>query len=326
VRAPHLLDLVFARSSRAAPSFVRGYGDEAVLDSFRERRFDARFAEMLREDLREPRWGDARASRVWPGVRVRDGQFASPFDGLPSPVDEAHVRELSAPRRSPVGALVVLAASREEGYATRELVWGPLVRDGYRVYLLENPYYGKRRARHQTSPSLSTVSEQLVMNVASVLEAGALLETLARAHADLPIGVVGYSMGGYMAALTAALYPRDIFTCVFACGAAAAPIFIEGLLARSVDFQAISRERLRHVLDAVDLLHFPPPRRSDAAVIVAATRDGFVQPHQVERLHAHWRSSRVVWKDGGHVSLLLRHHGALRAAVRDAAAVLKIAR
>jgi pimeloyl-ACP methyl ester carboxylesterase len=161
------------------------------------------------------------------------------------------------------------------------------------------------------------------MNVASVLEAGTLLEWLARAHADFPVGVVGYSMGGYMAALTAALYPRDVFTCVIACGAAAAPIFIEGLLSRSVDFRAISPERLRHVLDAVDLLRFPAPRRSDATVIVAATRDGFVQPHQVERLHAHWASSRLVWKDAGHVSLLVRHHGALRAAVRDAAAVLR---
>jgi pimeloyl-ACP methyl ester carboxylesterase len=323
VSTPHLLDRVFARASRAAPSFVRGYGDEAILESFRERRFDARFAEILREGPPEPRWGEARASRVWPGVRVRDGQLVSPFLGLPSPVDEVHVRELSAPLRTPVGAFVVLAASREEGYATRELVWGPLVRDGYRVYLLENPYYGKRRAREQTSASLATVSEQLVMNVASVFEAGVLLESLARAHGELPIGVVGYSQGGYMAALTAALYPRDIFTCVLACGAAAAPIFIDGLLARSVDFRSITPERLRHVLDAVDLLHFPAPRRSDAAVLVAATRDGFVQPHQVERLHAHWPSSRLVWKDGGHVSLLVRHHRTLRKAVRDAAAVLR---
>jgi pimeloyl-ACP methyl ester carboxylesterase len=322
LRSPHLLDRFFARASRAAPSFGRGYGDEAVIAAFRERVFDEQFAEMLRGAPLEPRWGPDRASRVWPGVRVSDGVFESPFVGLPPRVGDAHVRELRPTARPVKGAFVVLAASREEGYTTRELVWGALAREGYRVHLLENPYYGRRRSHGQSSASLSTVSEQLVMNVASVFEGGALVDWLARTHAGHPVGIVGYSMGGYMAALTSALYPRDIFTCVIASGAGAGPIFTEGLLARSVDFSRVSRERLRAVLESVELVRYPAPRRSDAAVLVAGTRDGFVHPRDVERLHAHWRGSRIVWKDAGHVSLLVRHHRALRNAVRDAAQVL----
>ncbi len=247
---------------------------------------------------------------------LRDATFRSPLAELPEPAATAHVRAWL--RAGNGTACVVLAASRDEGYGVRERVFGALTERGIDLYLLENPYYGLRR--NGCGPSDITVADHCLMALGSVLEARALLHWLEPRYAKL--AVAGYSMGGHMAALTAAGSPQPIACAALATGASASAIYTRGLLSQSVDFEALggdaAQERLRTVFDSADLTGFRPPIRPDAAVVSGSTRDGYVLSSETERLHRHWKGSRLQWVDGGHFSALLTQRRALQACVEEA--------
>ncbi len=305
---PHPLDRGVAWWSRNSRLFSRGWGDEAILAEFSRR--DRYLAAPSSITLQ---WAP---ERVAGGRTFRDGTFRSPMAELPEPTAMAHVRAWS--RAGNATACVVLAASRDEGYRVRERVFGPLTERGIDLFLLENPYYGLRR--NGCGPSSITVADHCLMALGSVVEARALLDWLKPRYAKL--AVAGYSMGGHMAALTAAVSPLPVACAALATGASASAIYTRGLLSRSVDFEALggdaARERLRTVFDSADLTGFRPPIRPDAAVVSGCIRDGYVEPSETERLHRHWKGSRLQWIDAGHFSALFTQRRALRACVSEA--------
>ncbi len=256
------------------------------------------------------------AERVLGGRASRDGTFRSPLPELPQAVATAQVRAWS--RAGNAAACVVLAASRDEGYSVRERVFGPLTELGIDLYLLENPYYGHRR--NGSGPSDITVADHCLMALGSVLEARALLQWLKSRYDKL--AVAGYSMGGHMAALTAAVSPFPMACAALATGASASAIYTRGLLSRSVDFDALggdaARDRLRTVFDVADITHFRPPVRPDAGVVSGCTHDGYVLQSETERLHRHWKGSGLHWIEAGHFSALITQRRALRACVHAA--------
>ncbi len=212
----------------------------------------------------------------------------------------------------------MLAASRDEGYWIRERVFGSLTARSIDLYLIENPYYGLRRDGR--GPSDVTVSDHGLMALAMVLEARALLVYLRARYSKL--GIVGYSMGGHMAAITAAVTPLPVACAALATGASASAIYTRGLLSWSVDFNALggeaARERLRELFDTADLAGFRPPVGVDAAVVSGCTRDGYVLQSETERLHRHWKGSSLRWIEAGHFSALLTQRRALCDCVEEA--------
>src|SRR5208283_5184273 len=132
-------------------------------------------------------------------------------------------------------AAVILAASRDEGYLVRERVFGPLTARGIDLFFMENPFYGLRRTRG--GPSFITVSDHGLMVLGMVLEARAVLEHLRNRYPKLT--VAGYSMGGHMAAITAAVSPFPLACAALATGASASSVYTRGLLSWSVDFTTL---------------------------------------------------------------------------------------
>jgi len=305
----HPVDVAVAWLSRRSELFARGWGDEAVLAEFSDR---ARY-------LAEP----APVSVEWRGQYKRGGEvcrngtFPSPLGALPDPVKTVHLRALT--REGSPAACVMLAASRDEGYWIREHVFGSLTARGIDLYLIENPYYGLRRDGR--GPSDITVSDHGLMALAMVLEARALLDHLAGRYQKL--AVAGYSMGGHMAAITAAVTPLPVACAALATGASASAIYTRGLLSRSVDFHALggggaARERLRELFDTADVTGYRPPVRVDAAVVSGCSRDGYVLQSETERLHRHWKGSTLRWIEAGHFSALLAQRRALCDCVEEA--------
>jgi hypothetical protein len=218
----------------------------------------------------------------------------------------------------------MLAASRDEGYWIRERVFGSLVSRGIDLYLLENPYYGLRRDGR--GPSDITVADHGLMALGTVIEARALLDSL---RSDYPkLMVAGYSMGGHMAAITAAVSTLPVACAALATGASASAIYTRGLLSWSVDFETLggdsARERLRQVFDIADITNFRPPIRVDAAVVSGCTGDGYVLPQETERLHRHWKGSTLRWIKAGHFSALMTQRRVLCECVEEAAAKLTV--
>jgi Alpha/beta hydrolase domain containing 18 len=313
VTQAHPLDLLIAGVSRGSKLFSCGWGEE----------------ELLRELSTHVSYSDPPApiSLAWHSTHKRsrivrrDGTFASPLLLLPKETRTVHVRAWL--REGNLAACVILAASRDEGYQPREHVFGPLVGQGLDLYFLVSPFYGRRRV--PGGPSRITVSDHGLMALGMVQEARALLENLSQRYPRLV--VAGYSMGGHMAAITAAVSPFPVACAALATGASASTIYTRGLLSWSVDLaglgggshlRAAARERLRQLFDVADITRYPLPVRVDAAVIAACTRDGYVLSSETERLHQHWHGSTLRRIPAGHFSALVTNRLALRDCVADA--------
>lgn len=308
----HPLDVVVAWLACRSKLFSGGWGDESLLADL-----STNFSFADAPSAISVRWVSAGQRG---GVSLRDGTFVSPLAVLPKETSTAHVRAYLGPANA--AACVILAGSRDEGYTTRERVFGQLVLRGIDLYLLENPFYGLRRSAG--GPSLATFYDQALMTLAMVWEARALLELLRGRYAKLAIA--GYSMGGHMAAITAAVSPFPLACAALATGASAAPIYTRGLLSWSVDFEALAgsqqpraaaRQRLKNLIEAADITRFAPPLRTDAAVIVGCTRDGYVLGSEIQRLHEHWPGSTLRWVRAGHISALFTKRRSLCDAIAD---------
>jgi pimeloyl-ACP methyl ester carboxylesterase len=313
----HPLDLLIAVMSRRSKLFSRGWGDESLLTELSQRVSYADPPSSI-----SITW---RSARERGGIVRRDGAFASPLGLLPEEASTAHFRCWT--RAGNRAACVILAASRDEGYQVRERVFGPLVRRGIDLCFMENPFYGLRRTRG--GPSLITVSDHGLMVLGMVWEARALLEHLRDSYEK--VAVAGYSMGGHMAAITAAVSPLPLACAAMAAGASGGSVYTRGLLSWSVDYAALgaalgggatqsaaARERLLQLFTVADVTCFPAPMRSDAAIIAGCKRDGYVLRSETERLHQHWPGSTLRWIPAGHFSALVSSRRALCDCVADA--------
>ncbi len=298
--------------------FSAGWGDDAWLE--------AALANGPGFATAPPAKIDWFRTRIVRGLEVSDGTFESPRrDVLLDEVAHVVVRRVRVPGVRRERAFVVLAGSREEGFRLRHWVWDRAVRRHADAYFLENPYYGRRRAVGQQSANIPTVSQHLAMNLASVAEASALIRTLANDYSRL--AVAGYSMGGFMATLTAQVTPVPLALAALAAGMTPRPIYTTTLFSRAIDFAALAgnrgcrssaRERLGSLIHLGSVEHFPTPPRPDAAVIVGCRRDGFVPPIEAERLHRLFEGSELRWLNTGHVVAPLSHAAPLRRALVDA--------
>ncbi len=313
VARAHPLDLCIALASRRSKMFSRGWGDENFLASL--------WGTVSHTDPPCRISINWRAARQDGRIAWRDGTFASPLASLPGESNTVHIRAWS--REGNRNACVILAGSHDEGYWVRERVFGGLNARGLDLYLVENPFYGRRR----TAGGLSaiTVSDHALMALGMVLEARALLTHLLGQYEKL--AVAGYSMGGHMAAITAAVSPFPVACAALAAGASAGIIYTRGLMAWSVDFdglgggpaqRAAAQERLQRFYDAADITRYGSPVRTDAAVIGGCTRDGYVLRSETERLHRHWPGSTLRWIPAGHFSALVTRRRALCDCVAEA--------
>ncbi len=314
------LDRLFVRVMRRRPFFSDGWGDPTDLEAV-----TALPAEKTTVLPIAPVWGawerDGRAE-------IREGRFQSPeAELLPLPPEsrEAIVRQVRPVGVEQAPMCVHLAATGEFGFARRMRLARPLVDAGIGSVLLENPYYGLRAPPEQHGPSVRTVVDLLVMGRACVQEARSLLGWL-RDQGHTQLGVSGFSMGGQTAAMTAGSVPFPVAGVPLAGSHSGTAVFLEGVLRYVVDWDALApdgdlgaaRQRMVSLLDSLSVQAVPSPALPEACIVVAGSRDAFVQPSSSQALHAHWEGSELRWISTGHVGGYLWNQGAYKAAIRDA--------
>ncbi|MBW2524009.1 MAG: alpha/beta hydrolase family protein [Deltaproteobacteria bacterium] len=309
-----------------------GFGDLAALEGLVARIRD--YADQPEPEPVQITW-ESGERRVGAVVRRR-GWFRSPAAELLPPEVRTGELELDLPaqRRSsgqPQPICLLLSSTGDEGFWMRRAFARPLWRAGIGTLLLQNPFYGSRRARGQRGPSLRTVAHQFAMNLGTVEEARALLRWLRNERTEV-CGVTGYSQGGFMAGFAAALSPFPVAVIPRGAGSAAAPIFTNAALSRRIVWsklaaemgsEAEARQYLERCLEPVQINRFSPPVAPEAAVLINARGDGFVPPAEAEALHRHWLGSELRWVESGHVSANLLHLGEQQRAVLDAFAALQ---
>jgi hypothetical protein len=301
-----LADDLVGRAARAGLLYRGGFGDRARLEEH---------VAAVRTYSRSKPLGDVAVT--WHTELAPSGKYFVRTGRAPSPSPVALPREsltaafeLWLPRREHRGAMcVLLATTAEEGFLRRRIFSRRLLAEGVGVLLLENPFYGSRRPSGQMGPAIRTVEEQFAMNLATVDEARALLAWLRQSYS--PVGVSGYSQGGFMSAFAAALVDFEVVAVPRGAGTSAVPVFTRSAMSEGIAWPTLAaeagsersaRELFADYLRVVDVSLHPPPVAPALSTIVAVRHDRFVPPEDMEALHAHWRGSRLVWSEAGHVS------------------------
>ncbi len=310
----HWLDAVSARALAHTPPhkrvFRRGWGDPGALEAYL-----AESAATVPIPSLEITEG---AEQTGDGLVGRDLAFESPGRYLPEASRLARAR-LVGPPGGAERAVVLMASWNDHGYHGRRKLAADLAARGIASAMLEQPFYGERRPDPADEQPIATVADFMWMGRSAVLEGRVLADYLRRQ--GYRVGVTGYSMGGNMAGFLAATMPFPVASALLAAAHSPGPAFLHGMLRSTVDWEALGgdtpevRDRLSEVLHSASLLRFPAPPHARAAVLVAATRDGYIPTAAAQAIHRHWPGSELEWVNGGHGSLLWFHRDRLVAAV-----------
>jgi pimeloyl-ACP methyl ester carboxylesterase len=251
-------------------------------------------------------------------MRVTRGSFGSSATvELPLEVRAVPV-ELVEPSAGSDRVVVLMPAWNDHGFETRRVMASLLAERGIASVMFDIPFYGARRIVARPDQAIRTVAAFMQMGMGAIDEARSLLAELARTR---QVGVSGYSMGGNVAALVSATVPFTVATSVHAASYSPGPVYLDGIMERAIDWQALGgesqRDELRRRLSAVSVLDAPPLPHHETATLVGGTRDGFVPPTATEALHQHWAGSTLEWIEAGHATLLKRHASDLADAVAD---------
>lgn len=288
--------------------FTDGWGPDEVLNSLSQPGRLARPATPI-----DATWTE-RSTKL--AGRSFDISFPSPMhDWLPDESKIAHARAYF-PRESSelTPVCVIFAMTGDEGYRERIHTFSaPLLKNGIATILLENPFYGGRKPKHQKNCFLSRVSDMLTMSVASVEEGKSILFELRRRNTRY-MAVAGVSQGGMIAAVVGAVTPHPLAIAANLAAHSPEVIFTEGLLRAFVDWDALevtspgeAAPRMKVLFQGGDLMHLPKPVQIEAAVIQGAVRDLVVPRSSIENHIQAWAGAKVLWLPGTHVTSLKLH-------------------
>lgn len=192
-------------------------------------------------------------------------------------------------------------------------------KQGYDVVLYTLPFHGARRAWHEFYSGqgylgggiagLNEAMRQAVHDVRILID-----EVLDRGAPS--VGISGFSLGGYVAALLATVDERLAF-CI-PNSPLVAPIDMALEWQPTGDLVRFLMRRhgfgvrdLRHGTAFHSPLTYKPAIDADRLMIIGGAGDRFTSPHLVNLLHENWRGSHLHWFPGNHV-LHLQHRDYLK--------------
>jgi pimeloyl-ACP methyl ester carboxylesterase len=186
---------------------------------------------------------------------------------------------------------------------------------GLDVALLTLPLHGARAPRRTcfsgqlfANPNVPRINE----SIAQAIHDLAALRAWLRARDAGPVGVLGLSLGGYVAALAAALMDDLDFAIPVvapACfGDLAHRFMATSSLYRRCESAALSRQEFRAIYGIHSPLAHGPRLPRGRVLIVAARGDRVVPAEHAVGLWAHWGGPRLAWFTGSHLVPFGRAH------------------
>jgi hypothetical protein len=140
-----------------------------------------------------------------------------------------------------------------------------------------------------------------------------------RARGAPAIGLYGISLGGYTAALVAAL--EDDLACVIAgmpatCWVSVARRALPPFMWRFTEWLGVPWDDIEKLVRVISPLAFTPRVPHGRRFMFAGTADRLVSPRDVTALWRHWGRPRLAWYEGSHVSFAVE--GTVRALLAEA--------
>lgn len=194
------------------------------------------------------------------------------------------------------------------------LVPGYFFKLGLNVVLFELPYHGRRNPQQQRNLSLFPSSHLARTNegfAQAIFELRSLVQWL-EIEDKRPIGVIGFSLGAYVAELWASLDRLSFAICAAPLVSLAEagwemirdPIVDRGNV-ESRDLQDITLKDLKKAYAVHCPLTYQPKVEHSRRMILASTSDDLVPHTHPQELWQHWGKPKIQWVSGQHVDQIL---------------------
>ena len=198
----------------------------------------------------------------------------------------------------------------------------PFVRAGFSVAFVAHPLHFERTPPGAYSGEL-VVSADVVLTVEAFRQGVVDMLGTAnwlRAAGHGAIGVFGYSLGGYLGGILAAV--RDDWSFAVLGGAGDSPVspILDTPLGRNIreDLDAcgmLDRVKLQRAWKVISPGAFRPRLPKERILLIAGRYDRIMLPASVRRLWLAWGRPPIQWMNRGHYALLATNRGLLSHAI-----------
>lgn len=190
-----------------------------------------------------------------------------------------------------------------------QYLWAPnLYRAGLDVMLPVLPYHGPRSSLAVTaappfpSPRLGKTAEALAQSVWDIRR---LIYRVRAEAPELPVAVMGWSLGGLVTSLLVAHEPTVTAAIAINPAVSIADLMWQHGEGRSqrqmVEAAGFTFEDLKATWAICDPRTYPPVLTPDRLLIVGGRNDGVCTPDQARELSVRWGNAPIEWHDGGHL-------------------------
>jgi dienelactone hydrolase len=245
------------------------------------------------------------------GVEVFSLRFPSPVTSPFVENNTVHAEYYRPNKEGPFPCVVVLDITGGDQKLSR-VIARHLAQNGIGGLFVQMAYYGPRRPagtnQRLLSYDLAHTFDAIRQTVLDLRRAAAWME--ARPEIDKNcLGIMGTSLGSFMAALTAEMEPRYTKVAVLLGGGG----FVDGYYRHPQAapfvkvFEALggSKEMAAQFIAPVDPITLASNLRDRKLLIVAAKNDEIVPPRMAENLWKATGRQRIIWLNAGHYSAVL---------------------
>jgi dienelactone hydrolase len=256
---------------------------------------------------------------------VRDGRYDIYQVRFPSPVKSStpenntvHAEYYRPHGDGPFPCVIILDITAGDQSVSR-LMGAHLARHRIGGLFVQMAYYGPRRPKGSSlrllSPNIPHTMEAIRQTVLDLRCATAWMESRPEIDAQR-LGVVGTSLGSFVAALTAEMEPKLKRVAVLLGGGGLVDGYWDDPRAASVRkiYEAIggTKEQVTKLLAPVDPITCAANLKDRKLLIMAAKKDDIVPPRMAEALWNATGRQRIVWFDCNHIGAALYVLPALR--------------
>lgn len=263
--------------------------------------------ERFRLEARELSWEmDTKMRLPAIGVTVHRVRFPSPYKSKTAENNTVHAEYYRPEGKGPFPAVVVLDVTAGQQLLARHMA-NHLARHGVAGLFVQMAYYGPRRPAGSKlrlmSPNLKHTTEAVTQTVLDLRVAAAWLES--RPEVDgKRLGIVGTSLGSFLAALTAQAEPRYGRVAVLLGGGGFIDGYAEHPLASPLlkAYEALGgkRDELKKLIAPIDPITNAALLKKRQLLILAASRDDIVPPKMARALWEATGKGPIVWYDATH--------------------------
>jgi dienelactone hydrolase len=245
------------------------------------------------------------------GVSIHHLRFPSPIKTATPEKNTVHAENYRPRGDGPFPAVIVLDVTAGNQKYSRHVA-NHLARQGIAALFVQMAYYGPRRPPNSDlrllSPDLFHTTRAVTQTVLDLRVASAWMASRKELDAK-KLGVMGTSLGSFVAALAGEMEPRLGRVCVLLGGGGFAEGYATHPQARPyfdfLDKIGVKKSTIQSWIAPIDPITCAANLKQRKLLILAASRDDIVPPIMAERLWQQSGKQRIVWYDATHYSAAL---------------------